>query len=73
VRVVITRRSTAQVVTVTTNSVGAYNSGALIPGDYSVQLSVAGFRMVSSSATVLVGNVATMNGTFGEGFSSTQG
>ena len=61
VRVVITRRSTAQVVKVTTNSVGAYNSGALIPGDYSVQLSVAGFRTVSSSATVLVGNIATMN------------
>ena len=45
----------------TTNSAGAYNSGALIPGDYKVQVAARGFRQMEMPVTVLVGNTATAN------------
>lgn len=60
-RVVITNTATGVPVTLTTNSSGAYNSGALAPSQYKVQISAKGFSSVAQVVTVLVGNTATAN------------
>jgi hypothetical protein len=60
-RVTITNVATGQVKSLTTNSSGAYNSGALLPGDYKVQVSARGFSQLETLVTVLVGNTATAN------------
>lgn len=57
----ITNLATAQVIEVTTNSAGSFNSGALIPGNYKIQVSEKGFRTAEVTVTVLVGNTATAN------------
>src|SRR5215467_1404661 len=54
--VTITKVATGQVVRLTTNSFGAYNSGALVPGDYRVQVSEKGFSSAESVITLLIGN-----------------
>jgi Carboxypeptidase regulatory-like domain len=60
-RVTITNVATGQRINVTTNSFGAFNSGALLPGDYKVQVSAQGFSSSEARVTVLVGNTATVN------------
>ena len=60
-KVTITNLATGHVMTLTTNSSGAFNSGALIPGDYKVQVGARGFRQMEMPVTVLVGNTATAN------------
>src|SRR5882762_8161491 len=59
--VTIKNTATGQVVDLTTNSTGAYNSGALLPGTYNVQFSAKGFSKVSTVLTVQVGNTSTAN------------
>lgn len=60
-KVSITNVATNEAVSLTSNSSGAYNSGALNPGSYKVQASAKGFSTVSQTATVQVGNTATVN------------
>jgi hypothetical protein len=60
-KVAITNVATGHVMTLSTNSAGAYNSGALLPGDYKVQVAAHGFRQMEMPVTVLVGNTATVN------------
>jgi carboxypeptidase family protein len=60
-KVTITNVATGQVINLATNSSGAYNSGALVPGNYRVQVSAKGFSSVDTPITVLVGNTATVN------------
>jgi hypothetical protein len=60
-RVTITNGLTGQVISVASNTSGTYNSGALLPGAYTVQFSAKGFRTLSQTVTVLVGNTATAN------------
>src|ERR1700733_14064748 len=60
-QVTIANLATGQVIRLTTNSSGAYNSGALLPGNYKVQVAVRGFSQVDTPVTVLVGNTATVN------------
>lgn len=60
-RVTITNTATGQVSSVTTNSAGAFNSGALTPGDYRAQASAKGFSTVAQVITVQVGNTASFN------------
>ena len=60
-KVTITNLATGHVMSLTTNSAGAFNSGALIPGDYKVQVGARGFRQMEMPVTVLVGNTATAN------------
>ena len=43
-KVTITNSATGQVIELTTNSSGSFNSGALIPGNYKSQISAPGFR-----------------------------
>jgi len=57
--VAITNSATGQVIHVNTNSAGTYNSGALIPGDYILQVTAKGFRTVRMPITVLIGNTAS--------------
>jgi Carboxypeptidase regulatory-like domain len=60
-RVTITNVATGQRINVTTNSFGAFNSGALLPGDYKVQVSAQGFSSSGACVAVHVGNTATVN------------
>ncbi len=60
-RVTITNAGTGQTIILTTNSAGAYNSGPLQPGGYSVQISGSGFRTTTTTVQVQVGNTATAN------------
>src|SRR5256885_3079914 len=60
-KVTITNPSTGQSIDLTTNSAGAYSSGALVPGNYHVQISAKGFSTVAVPVTVLVGNTASAN------------
>jgi carboxypeptidase family protein len=59
--VTIINLATGQVVRLTTNSSGAFNSGALIPGDYKTRISSKGFNSAEVLTTVLLGNAATVN------------
>jgi hypothetical protein len=60
-KVTITNAGTGQAIGLTTNSAGAYNSGPLAPGSYTVQISGPGFRTQSTVITVQVGNTASAN------------
>src|SRR5947209_12134749 len=60
-KVTITNTDTNRIINLTTNSSGAYNSGALAPGNYKVQVSSKGFSGFSQTVPVQVGNTATAN------------
>ncbi|HXM97951.1 MAG TPA: carboxypeptidase regulatory-like domain-containing protein [Candidatus Dormibacteraeota bacterium] len=60
-QVTIRNAATGQVIELTTNSSGSFNSGALIPGNYKTQIAAKGFRSLEVSTAVLVGNTATVN------------
>src|SRR5438874_5871717 len=60
-KVTITNTATGQAINATSNQSGAYNSGALTPGNYKVQVASQGFRTVNVPVTVQVGNTATAN------------
>jgi Carboxypeptidase regulatory-like domain len=60
-KVVITNTATGQTIDLSSNSAGAFNSGAVNPGAYRVQVSSRGFSTVSTTTTVQVGNTATVN------------
>ncbi len=59
--VTITNAGTGQVLSVTSNSAGLYNSGSLIPGNYRVRVEAKGFRTSQLPVTVEVGTMATGN------------
>jgi hypothetical protein len=60
-KIVITNTETGVPVELTANSSGAYNSGALTPGNYKVQASAKGFSTFSQNVLLQVGNTATVN------------
>jgi hypothetical protein len=60
-KVTITNTAIGQSIELTTNPSGAYNSGALAPGQYKVQVGAQGFSTVVQIVTVLVGNTATVS------------
>jgi hypothetical protein len=60
-KIVITNTETGVPVELTANSAGAYNSGALTPGNYKVQASAKGFSTFSQNVLLQVGNTATVN------------
>ncbi|HEY3972793.1 MAG TPA: carboxypeptidase regulatory-like domain-containing protein [Candidatus Sulfotelmatobacter sp.] len=59
--VTITNVATSQVVSVSSNASGAFNSGALTPGNYKVQVTAKSFSGASEVVTVQVGNTSTFN------------
>src|SRR5947209_4909770 len=60
-KVAILQQGTARTVTTTTNSAGAYNSGALAPGQYSVRVEAPNFKTVETPVTVQVNTTSTVN------------
>ena len=70
-KVTITRVDTNQMIEIQTNSAGAYNSGALVPGKYKVQISAKGFNSISQPVTVQVDNTETANAKLQVGQEST--
>jgi carboxypeptidase family protein len=58
-QITITNVATGQVISITTNSSGTFNSGALLPGDYKARVFAEGFRSAEVPVTVLVGNTET--------------
>jgi len=60
-QVTITNIATGQVINLSTNSSGLFNSGALIPADYRVQVAATGFGTAKLLTTVLVGNTSSVN------------
>src|ERR1700684_750110 len=60
-KVTITNKETGQTLKVTTSSAGAYNSGALLPGNYSVRAEANGFKTTEEGVIVKVGVVSGIN------------
>ena len=60
-KVTITNKSTARVINATTTSAGAYTSGALTPGDYTVRVEAKGFKTSEAPITVQVGVTSSGN------------
>jgi len=60
-KVTINNKSNGRLITVTTTSSGAYTSGALTPGDYTIRVEAPGFRTTEIPVTVQVGVTASGN------------
>ena len=58
-QVTITNNATGQEIQVTTNSAGMYNSGALLPGGYTLHVTAGGFATATARVMVLIGNTAS--------------
>jgi hypothetical protein len=59
--VTITNLAIGQAIETATNSSGAFNSGALVPGNYKILISAKGFASTETTVTVQVGNTADLN------------
>src|SRR5262245_45435279 len=60
-KVTITNKATGQKLSLTTNSSGNYNSGSLLPADYTVRVEAGGFSTAELATTVTVGNITPGN------------
>jgi len=60
-KITVTNKDTGQVLRVTTSSAGTYNSGALVPGEYSVRAEATGFKTTEEGVVVKVGGVSGVN------------
>jgi len=54
-KITVTNSSTGQTINLTSSGTGVYNSGALIPGEYTVKVETKGFKTVVLPVTVQVG------------------
>lgn len=59
--IVITNKTTGQVVHQTSTTSGAFNSGALLPGEYRLRVAAPGFRTMERAVTVQVAVTANGN------------
>ena len=60
-KVTITNKATGQKIELTTNQSGAYHSGTLTPGNYTVRIAAKTFRTVELPVVVQVGVVTPGN------------
>src|SRR6202050_5143679 len=60
-KITITNKDTGQLLHVTTSSAGTYNSGALVPGEYSVRAEAVGFKTVEEVVVVKVGEISAVS------------
>jgi hypothetical protein len=60
-KISISNKATGRVITTATTSAGAYASGALIPGDYTLRVEATGFSTSQLALTVQVGVTSTGN------------
>ncbi len=70
-KVTIQNKDTGQTFQVATSSSGAYTSGAIVPGNYSVRAEAQGFKTVEQAVVVRVGETAGANITLPIGSGST--
>ena len=70
-KVTFTNKSTGQVLPTTTNSTGAFNVAALIPGDYTVRVEAKGFKTAETTVRVELSIISTTNLTLEVGSEST--
>lgn len=70
-KITISAKATGQAINLVSSSSGAYNSGALIPGDYVVRVEVGGFKTVLLPVTVQVGVTSPGNVTLEVGPATT--
>ncbi len=70
-KVTITNKSTGQVLPTATNSTGAFNVAALIPGDYTVRVEAKGFKTAETTVRVELSIISTTNLTLEVGSEST--
>src|ERR1700688_2777953 len=70
-KMTITNKDTGESFGVTTSSAGTYNSGGLVPGEYTVRAEVKGFKTVEAGVVVRVGVVSGVNLSLQVGTSST--
>jgi len=59
--VTVTNKATGQTHTTTTNSAGQFTFPGLLPGQYTVKVSVQGFREVIREASIQPGEAASLN------------
>jgi hypothetical protein len=60
-KISINNKATGRIITATTTSAGAYASGALIPGDYTLRVEAPGFSTAELAVIVQVGVTSTGN------------
>ncbi|MGO9649774.1 MAG: carboxypeptidase regulatory-like domain-containing protein [Terriglobales bacterium] len=60
-KITITHKDTAQVISQTSTNSGTYNSGGLIPGDYTLRVEAKGFRTAEQAFAVQVGVTSSGN------------
>ena len=60
-KISIHNKATGRVITATSTSAGAYTSGALTPGDYTLRVEAPGFKTTEVAVTVEVGVTASGN------------
>lgn len=60
-KISISNKATGHVITIKTTSAGAYTSGALTPGDYTLRAEAQGFKTSEVALTVQVGVTASGN------------
>src|SRR6202167_938588 len=60
-KITITHKATGQVITTTSTNSGTYNSGGLIPGDYTLRVEAKGFRTSERAFAVQVGVTSSGN------------
>jgi hypothetical protein len=71
-QVTILNKNTGQQLRLKTNSAGAYNSGPLTPGDYTVRIEAPGFATSEINVTVQVANTTSGNATLEVGSATTR-
>ena len=70
-KVTITSKATGAKVSPAVTGAGEYNSGPLVPGDYTVRVEAPGFKATEKPAIVLVGNITSGSVTLEVGSEST--
>jgi len=70
-QVTIKNKDTGQSFNVPTSSAGAFTSGAIVPGNYSVRVEAQGFKTIEKDVIVKVGETENANITLTVGSSST--
>ncbi len=70
-KITIKNKDTGNTISSITSSAGTYNSGTLVPGNYSVRADAVGFKSVEQGVIVRVGVVSGVNFTLQLGVSNT--
>jgi Carboxypeptidase regulatory-like domain len=60
-KITITHKATGQVISTSSTNSGTYNSGGLIPGDYTLRVEAKGFRTAQQAFAVQVGVTSSGN------------